>query len=114
MSSDSPSPAQPAGEYAVRGEYHRHLDKRWAHYPIYVEKIRLIEQILDALPRTANIVDLGCGEGVLVEKYRAQGYEFRNEGRYSESGPSRQFGRCGPGTRRYRTFEFRRSGLGAR
>jgi len=77
MSSDTSSPAQPAGEYAVRGGYHRHLDKRWVHYPIYVEKIRLIEQILNALPRTSSIVDLGCGEGLLVEKYRAQGYDIR-------------------------------------
>jgi SAM-dependent methyltransferase len=77
MSLNSPARAQTTGEYALLGEYHRHLDKRWAHYPIYVEKVRLIEEILDAVPRDAKIVDLGCGEGLLVEKYRATGYDIR-------------------------------------
>lgn len=77
MSLNSSTDVQPSGEYAVRGEYHRHLDKRWAHYPIYVEKVRLIEEILDSLPRETRIVDLGCGEGLLVERYRDKGYDIR-------------------------------------
>lgn len=77
MSLESSTDVQPSGEYAVRGEYHRHLDKRWAHYPIYVEKVRMIEEILDSLPRETKIVDLGCGEGLLVERYRDQGYDIR-------------------------------------
>ncbi len=78
MSLDSPPPSpQPSGEYAERGDYHRHLDRRWAHYPIYLEKIRLIEEILDALPPFTRIVDLGCGEGLLVERYRGRGYDIR-------------------------------------
>ena len=60
-------------EYSERGEYHRHLDKNWRYYPIYVAKMERVRRILDRFPRDAKIVDLGCGEGVLVEELRAEG-----------------------------------------
>lgn len=62
-----------SGEYATRGDYHRHLDKRWAYYPLYVEKQRIVKRFLDALPPQTRILDVGCGEGLLVEEYRARG-----------------------------------------
>lgn len=65
-----------AGEYASRGEYHRHLDPRWRYYPVYVEKMALVRRFLDALPPEARILDLGCGEGLLVEEYRGHGRDI--------------------------------------
>lgn len=64
------------GEYAARGDYHRQLDKRWAYYPVYVEKMRMVRSFLDQLPQSARILDVGCGEGLLVEEYRARGFNI--------------------------------------
>ena len=35
------------GEYKIKGEYHRNLDKKWKYYPIYIEKINFIKKYLD-------------------------------------------------------------------
>ena len=64
------------GEYADRGEYHRHLDKTWKYYPVYVEKMRHVRHFLDACPKSQKIVDLGCGEGLLAEEYQKKGYDI--------------------------------------
>ena len=61
-------------EYSERGDYHRHLDPDWRYYPIYVAKMERVRRALERFPRDARIVDLGCGEGVLVEELRAAGY----------------------------------------
>jgi SAM-dependent methyltransferase len=60
-----------SGEYAERGEYHKHLDPNWGYYPIYIRKMALVDGIIGELPPDAKILDAGCGEGVLVEKYRS-------------------------------------------
>ena len=65
-----------AGEYGTRGDYHRHPDKRWQYYPVYVEKMRHVHRYLARVPKSARIVDLGCGEGVLVDEYRRRGYRI--------------------------------------
>jgi len=62
-----------SSEYAEKGDYHRHLDKNWRYYPIYVAKMARVRKILGQLPADARIVDLGCGEGILVEELREQG-----------------------------------------
>ena len=62
-------------EYAEKGDYHRQLDKNWRYYPIYVAKMRLVRQILGRLGKDSKIADLGCGEGILVEELREQGYD---------------------------------------
>ena len=62
-----------ASEYAEKGDYHRHLDKNWRYYPIYVAKMARIRKWLEELPPDARIADLGCGEGILVEELRQQG-----------------------------------------
>jgi SAM-dependent methyltransferase len=74
-----------SGEYLERGDYHRRLDRKWRYYPIYVEKMRLLEQYLARFPREKTIVDLGCGEGVLVERLRARGYDIRGIDLHYES-----------------------------
>lgn len=65
------------GEYATRGDYHRHLDPKWRYYPIYVEKMRVVERFLRGLPAGAKVLDLGCGEGLVVEKFRREGCDIR-------------------------------------
>jgi SAM-dependent methyltransferase len=64
------------GEYSERGDYHRKLDRNWRYYPIYVEKMRFVEGFLDEYPKNLKILDVGCGEGVLVEEYSKQGYDI--------------------------------------
>lgn len=57
------------GEYAERGEYHRNLSSDWEFYPTYLAKMRLVRAHLGGLPRTARVLDAGCGEGLLVEEF---------------------------------------------
>ncbi|MFH1401239.1 MAG: methyltransferase domain-containing protein [Nanoarchaeota archaeon] len=64
------------GEYKEKGDYHTHLDKNWKYYPIYIEKMKHIHKILDSIGKRKAIVDLGCGEGLLVQEYRARGYNI--------------------------------------
>jgi SAM-dependent methyltransferase len=63
------------GEYAEKGEYHLTLDKKWKYYPVYVEKMRRVRDYLETR-KDLKILDLGCGEGVLVNEYRAKGYDI--------------------------------------
>ena len=61
------------GDYEGRGDYHRELDPNWSYAPIYRRKIVLVDAFMSRLPSDARVLDVGAGEGVLVEKYRAQG-----------------------------------------
>lgn len=63
-----------SGEYKQKGDYHLKLDKNWPYYPIYILKREWVEKQLSKL--NGKIVDLGCGEGVLINQYRKQGYEI--------------------------------------
>ncbi|MBK8481334.1 MAG: methyltransferase domain-containing protein [Proteobacteria bacterium] len=74
----SSTPAARAGEYQQRGDYHRAPDPSWRYYPVYVEKMARVRAYLDqpALER-ARILDVGCGEGLLVEEYRKQGRDIQ-------------------------------------
>ncbi|MCU0255468.1 MAG: class I SAM-dependent methyltransferase [Vicinamibacterales bacterium] len=73
--SSGPPPAAPAdeavrqGEYAERGDYHRTPDRHWDYLPTYQAKMRLVCAYLDALPSGTHVLDAGCGEGLLVERY---------------------------------------------
>jgi SAM-dependent methyltransferase len=67
--------AQCGSEYVWRGEYHRELDKNWPYFPVYVEKLRRVRQFLQT-KRNLEILDVGCGEGVLVDEYRRLGYDI--------------------------------------
>lgn len=64
------------GEYEERGEYHRQLDKNWKYYPVFVHKMRLVKKYLNANARTRKTIDLGCGEGILVEEFRQKGFDI--------------------------------------
>lgn len=67
---------QRTGEYSAKGDYHKTIDKSWRYYPIYFFKMKYIDAFLLGLPKTCRILDLGCGEGALVEKYRKSGYNI--------------------------------------
>ncbi len=64
------------GEYAKKGDYHKRLDKNWKFYPIYVEKMRFVKKYLSNISKTKKIVDLACGEGVLVEEFKNKGFDM--------------------------------------
>ena len=63
-----------SGEYADRGEYHRHLDPTWSYYPLYLQKMQLVSALIRSLPQNQRCLDIGAGEGVLVEQLRAAGH----------------------------------------
>ena len=65
-----------SGEYATRGEYHKYLDPTWSYYPIYIRKVAFIDGYLKQQNQQSKILDAGCGEGVLVEKYRLLGRDI--------------------------------------
>jgi 2-polyprenyl-3-methyl-5-hydroxy-6-metoxy-1,4-benzoquinol methylase len=65
-----PSPSvSRTGEYAERGEYHRELSPDWEFYPTYLAKMARVRQYLSALPASTDVLDAGCGEGLLVDEF---------------------------------------------
>ncbi len=67
-----PSSVSRTGEYAERGEYHRHLSPDWEYYPTYLAKLDEVRRYLSALPAGARVLDAGCGEGVLVDEFHTR------------------------------------------
>jgi ubiquinone/menaquinone biosynthesis C-methylase UbiE len=62
--------------YADKGDYHRNLDPNWSYAPTYLSKLKAAANFITTVPKTAPILDACCGEGVLVEKFRADGWNI--------------------------------------
>jgi len=60
------------GEYAERGDYHRHLSPDWPFYPTYLAKLAYVRSYLTRLEAGTRVLDAGCGEGLLVEEFRGR------------------------------------------
>jgi SAM-dependent methyltransferase len=64
------------GEYADKGDYHIRLDPNWPYLPIYLAKMEYMRRTLDKISPNKKLVDLGCGEGILVREYREKGLDI--------------------------------------
>ncbi len=64
--------ANPTGEYALRGEYHREPSPDWEFYPTYLAKLEYVRKYLTSLAPGTHVLDAGCGEGVLVEEFHGR------------------------------------------
>jgi 2-polyprenyl-3-methyl-5-hydroxy-6-metoxy-1,4-benzoquinol methylase len=65
------------GEYRERGDYHKKVDPTWSYYPIYIRKMAWIERFIrEKATKDWLILDVGCGEGVLVEEFAREGYRI--------------------------------------
>jgi SAM-dependent methyltransferase len=65
-------------EYATQGDYHRVLDPNWPYALTYRRKMAHVRRVIRSVGPGARMLDVGCGEGLLVEDFGAQG--FRIEG----------------------------------
>ena len=83
------SPVVREGEYAARGDYHRAPDPDWNYYPTYLAKLTAVRRWLDTLPPSTRVLDAGCGEGVLVDEYRARLAIEGVDANYSSAGVRR-------------------------
>jgi SAM-dependent methyltransferase len=64
-----------SGDYVARGDYHRHLDPHWSYAPIYLRKLAWVDAFVGGRSKSERILDVGAGEGSLVERYRERGYD---------------------------------------
>lgn len=62
--------------YATEGDYHRDLDPNCFYTPTYLKKMKYVQNFLNTLPKDVRILDVGCGEGIIVEEYRKRGYDI--------------------------------------
>jgi len=65
-------------EYARIGDYHRNLDlsQAWTH--TYLRKMAFVRNFIEKFPKGAvQILDAGCGEGMLVEDFSKLGWQIK-------------------------------------
>ena len=66
---NAPGDTRRTGEYASRGDYHREPDRHWDYRPTYLAKMAFVRRYLNDLPATTRVLDVGCGEGALVDEF---------------------------------------------
>jgi len=64
------------GEYTTKKDYHLNLDPKWPFLPVYLEKMDYVDKLIESFSKRHRIIDLGCGEGVLVKKYYKKGFNI--------------------------------------
>lgn len=62
--------------YKEKGDYHRNLDPNWSYTPTYLSKMAAVRAFIEAKPSTSKILDLACGEGVIVEEFQKKRYDI--------------------------------------
>lgn len=62
--------------YSELGDYHRNLDPNWSYTPTYLRKMAHVRKFINQLPQSNRILDIGCGEGLLVEHFRQMGRDI--------------------------------------
>lgn len=60
----------------IRKEYHKNLDQDWSYYPTYLAKMKFVREYIKNVSKDCKILDIGCGEGVLVEEMSKMGYDI--------------------------------------
>jgi len=65
-----------AAEYCEKGDYHIHLDSSWPYLPVYLEKMTYVKKLLNQYGKNKKIIDLGCGEGVLVKEFNKKSFDI--------------------------------------
>jgi SAM-dependent methyltransferase len=83
------------GEYALKGDYHVHLNPDWPYLPVYLAKLELIRKILGGYSPKKKMIDLGSGEGVVVKEFSDRGndivgLDLNNESKYVIRGDLRK------------------------
>lgn len=63
------------------GEHLREIDQnwsfnKWSYRHTFVAKMKYIEKLLRKIPKDANILDAGCGQGLLVQEFHNRGYNI--------------------------------------
>lgn len=63
--------------YAELGDYHRNLDLNWSYAPTYLVKRKAVRSFMGNADKVELTLDVGCGEGVVVEEFRSKGYHIK-------------------------------------
>jgi 2-polyprenyl-3-methyl-5-hydroxy-6-metoxy-1,4-benzoquinol methylase len=63
--------------YATHGDYHRNLNLNWSYAPTYLRKREIVRDFMAGVSRSGLILDIGCGEGVIVDEFAAKGYNIQ-------------------------------------
>ncbi len=68
-------------EYRITGDHLKKINpnwtfEKWSYRHTFVAKMKYIDKVLSKIPKSSKIFDAGCGEGKLVDKYRALGYDI--------------------------------------
>lgn len=49
----------------------------WSYKHTFIAKMKYITKLLEKMPKTAKILDAGCGQGLLVQEFKKRGYDIQ-------------------------------------